>query len=78
MILFYNILQSAPANETQLLTNPMGALWSQSVLSCWPEEEQSTLVSQIGFRLVSIPKLVEREVSRNQSHNESILNINSL
>ena len=49
----------------QLFANPMGALKSQSLVSCVPVEEQSRLVSQIGFRLVSIPALmVERERER--------------
>ena len=65
----YNILQSAPANEVGQFTNPMGVLCSQFLVSCLSEDVHLRSVSQMGFRLVSMPKLLGKKVSRNQSLN---------
>ena len=64
-----NVLQSAPANEFRQSTNPMGVLCSQSLVSCLSEEVHLKSVSQMGFRLLSMPKLLGEIVGRNQSLN---------
>ena len=52
--------QSAPANEDLQFTYPVGWAKLQSLVSCVSEEEQTALVSQMGFRLDSMPVLVGR------------------
>ena len=64
-----NVLQSAPANEFGQSTSPMGVLCSQSLVSCLSEEVHLRSVSQMGFRLVSMPKLLGEIMGRNQSLN---------
>jgi len=51
-------LQSAPAKEEDLqFTNPVGSLKVQSLVSRMSEEVQTERVSQMGFRLLSLPVL---------------------
>ena len=61
-------LQSAPAKEDDLQsTNPVGILEIQFLVSCVEEEKQMKRVSQMGFRLLTVPVLVsesERESER--------------